>query len=142
YDLPGGSEIAGEELNQGSSWLVNPVLWPSLSQSALQGETDQLDDEIAQLAPSTETTTGRIAVTGQRWAEVALTPGTPRVYVPAECVAGVPFSETLTWATSRGESIAQAQEDRTDDDLDFSELWLGTVVCDVGLYTTPAGTQI
>lgn len=142
YDLPGGSAIEGEMLNQGSSWLVNPVLWPSLSLSALRGGVDQAQPQTAQTTLSIDTTRDTQRLTGQRWAEVALTPITPRVYVPAECVAGVPIKDTLTWVTSRDESLAQAQEDVTDGDLDFSELSLGTIVCDVGVYTTPGGTQI
>lgn len=140
YDLPGGSEIEGEMFHQGSSWLVNPVLWPSLSRAALQADTDQQQQQTAQLTDRTGATRDTKTVTGQRWAEVALTPTTPRVYVPAECVAGVPIADTLTWMTSRDESIAQ--QDVTNGDLDFSELWLGTIICDVGIYTTPGGTQI
>lgn len=140
YDLPGGSVIEGEALSQGSSWLVNPILWPSLSRAALQGETDQPQELMVESAPSADSPRDTLAVTGQRWAEVALTPTTPRVYVPAECVAGVPFADTLTWMTSREESVTQ--HEAPDDDADFNELWQGTIVCDVGVYTTPGGTQI
>src|SRR5690606_8273824 len=64
YDLPGGSVIEGEALTQGSSWLVNPVLWPSLSSAALQGETDQEQAEPALEAPSPETAVSEVRAAG------------------------------------------------------------------------------
>ncbi|GAB4520729.1 MAG: hypothetical protein OHK0046_31350 [Anaerolineae bacterium] len=144
YSTPDGEQVADTRLIPGQTWFVSPYVYVTDANAVTRRATPTPTVAPRSTTNQGQANRGTTLPIDNAWAEVIIGNTGQQVYIPASCVPGEPYNETITWTGSRSGSFVDDAALENDDDTgnDIGNPTLVTILCDVTVLSAPGGPAV